>query len=100
MIRKFIILLAAVALLLGMTTACNRISIEDLEKGLVGVWWDEYKYSDVTEQGVPFDRVLLAIQTQADHTGCIYLGVYDSENDNLVAIYGGPEVAGFTWHLQ
>lgn len=100
MTRRLIILLAALALLLGMTTACKRISIEDLEKELVGVWWDEYEYSDVTEQGVAFDRVLLAVQALADHTGCIYVGVYDSENENLVAIYGGPEVAGFTWHLQ
>lgn len=55
--------LAFAALLLGVTTACNRdpIPIEDLEKELVGMWWDEYAYHDVTEDGVPFARVPLAI---------------------------------------
>lgn len=50
--------LAFAALLLGVTTACNRdpIPIGVLEKELVGMWWDEYEYHDVTEDGVPFDR--------------------------------------------
>ena len=45
--------LAFAALLLGVTTACNRdpIPIEVLEKELVGMWWDEYEYHDVTEDG-------------------------------------------------
>ena len=38
------------ALLLGVATACNRdpIDIQALEKDLVGLWWDEYEYADVT----------------------------------------------------
>lgn len=100
--KKIIIaLFAASALLLGLT-GCNRekeISIEELEQSLVGVWWDQYEYSDITETGVAFDKVLLAVVADANHTGCIYLGAYDSKSDALVAVYGGPEDAGFKWEL-
>ena len=98
---QLLTVLAFAALLLGVTTACNRnrIDIETLEKDLVGLWWDEYEHSDVTEAGVPFDRVLLAVKADADHTGCIYLGVYNSADNRPLAVYGGPEDAGFTWRL-
>ena len=100
--KKIIIaLFAASALLFGLT-GCNRekeINIEELEQSLVGVWWDAYEYSDVTETGVAFDKVLLAVVANADHSGCIYLGAYDSKSDALVAVYGGPEDAGFKWEL-
>ena len=95
-------MLAAAVLLLA-TTSCskddNTINVAELEKELVGVWWDEYKYADVTETGVPFTRVLLAIVADADHTGCIYLGVFDDTDDLPLAVYGGPEDAGFRWQL-
>ena len=84
-----ITLLATSALLLGLT-GCNRekeINIEELEQSLVGVWWDQYEYSDITETGVAFDKVLLAVVA------------YDSKSDALVAVYGGPEDAGFKWEL-
>ena len=71
-----ITLLATSALLLGLT-GCNRekeIDIEELEQSLVGVWWDQYEYSDITETGVAFDKVLLAVVADVNHTGCIYLG--------------------------
>jgi hypothetical protein len=102
--HKVLTMLAAAVLLLA-TTGCSKdeqspyINTAELEKNLVGVWWDEYKYADVTETGVPFTRVLLAVKADADHTGCIYLGLFD-ETDNLpLAVYGGPKDAGFRWQL-
>ena len=85
--------------------ACTNVDhpstydVSILEQGLVGLWWDEFEYADVTEAGVPFSRVLLAVKADADHTGCIYLGVFDDTSDEPLAIYGGPEDAGFTWRL-
>ena len=100
--HKVITMLAAAVLLLA-TTGCskddNTINVAELEKELVGVWWDEFEYADVTETGVPFTRVLLAIVADADHTGCIYLGVFDDTDDLPLAVYGGPEDAGFMWQL-
>ena len=93
---------SAIALLLGMT-GCKKQSsanIQELEQSLVGLWWDEYEYSDVTVDGTPFSRVLLAIKADADHTGCIYLGVFDDKSDFPLAVYGGPEVSGFKWRLM
>ena len=95
----------AVAVFLMGLTGCSK---EDnpssgdqsvLEQDLVGLWWDEYEYAAVTETGVPFTRVLLAVEANADHTGCIYLGAFDDNSDYPLAVYGGPEDAGFTWRL-
>lgn len=72
---------------------------QDMEESLVGLWWDEFEYADVTEDNVPFSRVLLAVQVNADHTGCIYLGVFNDADSNPVAVYGGPKDAGFTWQM-
>jgi len=97
----FLAVFCTVALLLGMT-GCRKessVNIQELEQSLVGLWWDEYAYSDVTEDGIPFSRVLLAIEVDADHTGCIYLGVFNDKSDNPLAVYGGPDDAGFTWEL-
>lgn len=100
--HKVLTMLAAAVLLLA-TTSCskddNTINVAELEKELVGVWWDEFEYADVTETGVPFTRVLLAIVADADHTGCIYLGVFDDTDDLPLAVYGGPKDAGFRWQL-
>lgn len=102
---RIIGLFAAAALLIGMT-GCSKVDnpsstdIDALEQSLVGLWWDEYEYTDVTEAGVPFSRVLLAIKANADHTGCIYLGAMDDTGDEPIAVYGGPHDAGFTWHLR
>ena len=97
-------ILAAAALLLCMTgcskdeaTPSNTAKLS--EQDLVGLWWDEFEYADVTETGQPFTRALLAVKADADHTGCIYLGVFDGNGDEPVAVYGGPEDAGFTWKL-
>ena len=97
--RIIIALFAASALLLSLTGCNKEVDIKELEQSLVGVWWDQYEYSDVTETGVAFDKVLLAVVANADHSGCIYLGAYDSKSDALVAVYGGPEDAGFKWEL-
>lgn len=99
-LRLFVVI-SAMALLLG-TTGCGKqpsVNIQELEQSLVGVWWDEFEYEDVTEEGVPFSRVLLAIEANADHTGCIYLGLFCDESDFPLAVYGGPRDAGFTWRL-
>ena len=97
-------ILAAAALLLCMTgcskdedTPSNTTKLT--EQDLVGLWWDEFEYADVTETGKPFTRALLAVKADADHTGCIYLAVFDDNGDEPVAVYGGPEDAGFTWKL-
>lgn len=97
-------MIAAASLLMGMTGCTNvdNPSTNDtsvLEQSLIGLWWDEFEYADVTEAGVPFSRVLLAVKADADHTGCIYLGVFDDTSDEPLAIYGGPEDAGFKWRL-
>ena len=99
---------AAAALLLGMTGCSNgdnpspipspidnKISDEDL----IGLWWDEFKYADVTETGEAFSRVLLVVEADEDHSGCIYLGVFNDTSDEPIAIYGGPKDAGFTWKV-
>ena len=86
-------------LLSGLTGCMREIDVKIAEQCLVGIWWDEYDYSDVTETGVPFDKVLLAVEADADHSGCIYLGLFDSKSAELVAVYGGPEEAGFKWEL-
>ena len=94
-------MLVAIALLL-VVTGCKKessINIQELEQSLVGLWWDEFEYEDVTEDGVPFSRVLLAVRADADHTGCIYLGVFDDNSDKPLVVYGGPVDAGFTWKL-
>lgn len=102
--KKILFAMMAVVLLIGMTS-CSKddnhapVDINALEKELVGLWWDEYEYADVTEIGVPFTRVLLAVQADADHTGCIYLGVFNDKSDEPLAVYGGPKDAGFTWQL-
>jgi hypothetical protein len=77
----------------------STVDISVMEKNLVGLWWDEFEYADITEAGVPFSRVLLAVKANADHTGCIYLGVYDDISNDPLAVYGGPEDAGFKWRL-
>ncbi len=101
---KVLAMFAAAVILMGLT-GCSKVDnpsatdLKALEQSLVGLWWDEYEYADVTETGVPFSRVLLAVIADADNTGCIYLGVFDDKSDEPLAVYGGPEDAGFTWHL-
>ena len=102
--QKLFGVFAAAVLLLGMTgcssvdnPSSNIVDVQDQD--LVGLWWDEFECNGVTEAGVTFSRALLALQTNADHTGCLYLGVFDATNDEPLAVYGGPEDAGFNWRL-
>ena len=102
--QKLFGMFAAAVLLLGMT-GCSSVDnpsyniVDVQDQDLVGLWWDEFDYNGVTEAGVTFSRALLALQTNADHTGCLYLGVFDATNDEPLAVYGGPEDAGFNWRL-
>ena len=102
--KKIMQLVMGAVLLVGLT-GCSKSDnpstpdIAALEQSLVGLWWDEYEYADVTEEGVPFSRVLLAVQVDADHTGCIYLGAFNDTDYYPLAVYGGPQDAGFTWRL-
>jgi len=104
-ILSSLILFAAAVLLLG-TTGCSKdddpapIDVSAAEKDLVGLWWDEFEYADVTEEGVPFSRALLVVEADEDHTGCIYLGVFNDTSDEPLAIYGGPKDAAFTWQVR
>ena len=103
-------LFAAAVLLLGMTGCAKDdnpsnvdpapIDISAMEQELIGVWWDEFEYHDVTEEGVPFSWVLLAVEVNDDHTGCLYAAVFNDTDDEPVAIYGGYDDAGFTWQLK
>lgn len=95
---------AATMLLLGAAGCSSEdnsssVDIDALEQNLVGLWWDEFEYADSTDEGVPFSSVLLAVKFATDHTGCIYLAVFDDMSDGPLAVYGGPKEAGFTWKL-
>ncbi len=103
--QKIFTVLAAALLLMG-ATGCTKgednPSSTDMrlqEQDLIGLWYDEYEYADVTETGVPFTRVLMAVLVDADHKGCIYLGAFNDDSDEPVAVYGGPVDAGFKWQL-
>lgn len=102
--QLFFPIFAAALLLMG-ATGCSKDDspssdhLSALEQSLVGLWWDEFEYADVTETGVSFSRVLLAVKADANHTGCIYLGVFDDTHSEPLAVYGGPQDAAFTWRL-
>lgn len=74
-------------------------SQEEMEKSLVGLWYEELEESgEVEETGEEFSSVVLAMQVNEDHTGCLYLGAFnEGDHDNPIVVYGGPEEAGFTW---
>ena len=102
--KKLFAMISAVVLLLGLTGCVaedNPVTsgLSPQEKSLVGIWWDEYDYADVTEEGVPFTKVILVVQVDDDHTGCLYLGAFNDTDYYPVAVYGGKEDAGFKWAL-
>ena len=105
MMKQIIFAIFAAALLLVGMTGCTvednpaADGLNPQEQSLVGLWWDEFKYDDVTEAGVPYTRVLMAVLVNADHTGCLYMGAFNDDSDEPVAVYGGPEEAGFRWQL-
>ena len=72
-------------------------NLQETEESLVGLWCEEFKYEDVTEDGKPFNRALIAVETKHDHTGYVALAVFDDEFNEPLEIYGGPKDAPFTW---
>jgi len=74
-------------------------SRQEMEKSLVGLWYEEFKYEDVTEDGKPFNRALIAVEAKADHTGYVALAVFDDEFNEPLEVYGGPKDAPFTWQV-
>ena len=94
----------AVVLLLGMIGCKNNDNpvtddIDALEQSLIGLWYEEFEYKDVTEDGKPFNRALIAVEARADHTGYVALAVFDDEFNEPLEIYGGPKDAPFTWQV-
>ena len=105
----FVAMMAAVALVLGMT-GCSNIdnmtgeepmtpTVQEMERSLVGLWYEEFAYEDVTEAGKPFNRALIAVEAKADHTGYVALAVFDDQFNEPLEIYGGPKDAPFTWQV-
>jgi len=70
-----------------------------MEESIVGLWYEEFEYNDVTENGKPFNRALIAVEAKADHTGYVALAVFDDEFNEPLDIYGGPKDAPFTWQV-
>ena len=102
--QKFLAMFAAAVVLLCLTgcTAVDNPSTpvtSDLEQSLVGLWWEEFEYADVTENGKPFNRALIVVEAYADHTGYVALAVFDDEFNEPLEIYGGPKDAPFTWQV-
>ena len=102
--QKFLAMFAAAVVLLGLTgcTAVDNPSTpvtSDLEQSLVGLWYESFDYEDVTENGKPFNRALIVVETNADHTGYVALAVFDDEFNEPLEIYGGPKDAPFTWQV-
>lgn len=103
--QKIYAVFAIVALLTGMC-ACSDSddtptapNLQEMEDSLIGLWYEEFDYKDVTEDGKPFNRALVVVETKADHTGYIALAVFDDEFNEPLRIYGGPAGAPFTWQV-
>jgi pimeloyl-ACP methyl ester carboxylesterase len=101
--QRIFAMMAAAIILLGMT-GCSlednpSTDYKDMEKSLVGLWYEEFDYEDVTEAGKPFNRALIAVEAKADHTGYVALAVFDDEFNEPLEIYGGPKDAPFTWQV-
>ena len=103
--KKILAVLVIAVLLLGMSactdSADNPVSPsqQEMEESLVGLWYEEFDYEDVTEDGKPFNRALIAVETKADHTGYVALAVFDDTFNEPLEIYGGPKDAPFTWQV-
>ena len=102
----FVMLLLAVVMGVSCLTSCSDNndspalpSIEEMEQSLVGLWYEEFDYKDVTEDGKPFNRALIAVETKEDHTGYVALAVFDEAFNEPLEIYGGPKDAPFTWQV-
>ena len=74
-------------------------SQQEMEESIIGLWQEEVEYKDVTEDGKPFNRALIVVETKADHTGYVALAVFDDEFNEPLEVYGGPKDAPFTWQV-
>ena len=74
-------------------------SQKEMEESIIGLWQEEFEYKDVTEDGKPFNRALIVVETKADHTGYVALAVFDDEFNEPLEVYGGPKDAPFTWQV-
>ena len=103
--QKFLTMFAVAMLLLGMSACTNESdnpsvpSQQEMEESLIGLWYEEFDYEDVTESGKPFNRALIAVEAKADHTGYIALAVFDDTFNEPLEIYGGPKDAPFLWQV-
>lgn len=100
---KYIAMIAV--LLLSMSACTNGTdnptvpSQQEMAKSLVGLWYETFDYEDVTESGKPFNRALIAVEANADHTGYVALAVFDDAFNEPLEVYGGPKDAPFTWQV-
>ena len=101
-------MIAAILTICGMTViySCtdkdNNPATDDvsvLEESLVGLWYEEFNYADVTEDGSPFSRALIVVEAKADHTGYVALAVFDDVFNEPLEVYGGPKETPFTWQV-
>ena len=103
--QKIFAMFATAVLLLGMGACTDKSdnpsipSQQGMEESLIGLWYEEFEYEDVTEDGKPFNRALIVVETKADHTGYIALAVFDDEFNEPLEIYGGPKDAPFRWQV-
>ena len=102
--QKIIAMFAIAVLLLGLGACTDKNDTptptqQEMEESLVGLWYEEFDYNDVTEDGKPFNRAMIAVEAKADHTGYIALAVFDDEFNEPLEIYGGPKDAPFTWQV-
>ena len=103
--QRILVIIAVAAFLLGMGACTDKNdspvipSQEEMEKSLIGLWYEEFAYEDVTEEGKPFNRALIVVEANADHTGYVALAVFDDEFNEPLKIYGGPTDAPFKWQV-
>ena len=97
---------AALALMLCVTACSDKNETtsdaeqQELEKSLVGLWYEDFEYEDVTDEGKPFGRATVVVEAKDDHTGYVALAVFDDEFNEPLEIYGGPKDAPFTWQVD
>ena len=103
--QKIFTIIATAVLLLGIGACKDKNddtalpSQQEMEESLTGLWYEEFNYEDVTENGKPFNRALIVVETKADHTGYIALAVFDDVFNEPLEIYGGPKDAPFKWQV-
>ena len=103
--KNILAMFTTAVLLLGMSACTDKSDIpvppsqQEMEKSLIGLWYEEFDYEDVTEDGKSFNHALIAVEAKADHTGYVALAVFDDEFNEPLEIYGGPKDAPFTWQV-